>query len=297
VPIAKANRIEIAYEEFGDSKAPAILLIMGLGAQLTRWPEAFCQRLADAGFRVVRYDNRDIGLSTKFAAAGVPNIGDMLQRALKGEPIDAPYTLEDMAMDGVGLLDALGIAKAHIAGVSMGGMIAQIFAANHPDHARSLVSIMSTSGRPDLPLGKPEAMRSLMSRPPATDRDSIIQHAVTERRVVGSPGFPEDEAVLRQQVAAAFDRSYHPQGAARQMAAVLQNGSRVPLLEKIRVPSLVIHGIDDPLVPVACGKDTAATIPNAELLLVPGMGHAIETGLVPILADAIIAFCRKVGHA
>jgi pimeloyl-ACP methyl ester carboxylesterase len=267
---------------------------MGLGAQLTRWPEAFCRRLADGGFRVVRYDNRDVGLSTKFEAAGVPNLGELFQRAFKGQPIDAPYTLEDMARDGVGLLDALGIAQAHIAGASMGGMIAQIFAALHPDRARSLISIMSSSGRPGLPPAKPEAMAVLVSQPPASDRDSIIRHSIKGRLIVGSPTDPEDEAVLHRQVEDSYDRNYYPQGSARQTAAILKSGSRVALLETIRVPSLVIHGIDDPLVPVECGKDTAATIPNCELLLIPGMGHAIETKLVPVVADAIIQFCRKV---
>lgn len=293
MPIAKANGIEIAYDEFGDRAAPVILLIMGLGAQLTRWTENFCGRLAGGGFRVVRYDNRDIGLSTKFEAAGVPNVGEAFQRAMKGEPVDAPYTLEDMANDGAGLLDALGVARAHIVGASMGGMIAQVFAANHPDRTRSLVSIMSTSGRPGLPPGTPAAMSALLSTPPAQDKDSIVAHSVKNRNIVGSQKFPEDEATLRRDVAADYDRSYYPQGVARQLVAVLKNGSRVAQLEKIRVPSLVIHGADDPLVPVEGGKDTAATIRGAELLIVPGMGHAIEPALVPTVADAIVAFCRK----
>lgn len=295
MPIAKANGIDIAYDEFGAASAPVILLIMGLGAQLTRWSESFCRRLADGGFRVVRYDNRDVGLSTKFEAAGVPNVGEAFQRTMKGQPVDAPYTLEDMANDGAGLLDALGIAKAHIVGVSMGGMIAQVFAVNHADRTRSLVSIMSTSGRPGLPPGTPAGMNALLSTPPAEDRDTIIAHTVKNRGIVGSPKFPEDEAALRRQVAADYDRSYYPPGVSRQIVAVLKSGSRVALLEKIRVPTLVIHGADDPLVPVEGGKDTAVTIPGAELLIVPGMGHAIEPALVPTVADAIIAFCRKVG--
>jgi pimeloyl-ACP methyl ester carboxylesterase len=293
VPIAKANGIEIAYEEFGARDAPAILLIMGLGAQLTRWSDAFCRRLADAGFHVIRYDNRDVGLSTKFEAAGIPNVGALFQRAMQGQPVDAPYTLEEMARDGLGLMDTLGIAQANIVGASMGGMIAQVFAANWPERTLSLVSIMSTSGRPGLPPGKPEAMAMLMSQPPASDRESIVQAGIKGRNIVGSPSQPEDPAVLRRSVEDAYDRSYYPQGGARQIAAVLKNGSRVPILEKLRVPTLVIHGADDPLVPVECGKDTAATIPNAELLLIPGMGHAIEAGLVPTVADAIIVFCRK----
>lgn len=292
MPIAKANGIDIAYEEFGASGAPAILLIMGLGAQLTRWSDDFCRRLADAGFRVVRYDNRDVGLSTKFEAAGIPNVAALFQRAMQGQSVDAPYTLEDMARDGLGLMDTLGIAKAHIVGASMGGMIAQVFAATWPERTASLVSIMSTSGRPGLPPATPAAMGALMAAPPSQDRDTVIAHSAKNRGIVGSPTFPEDEAGLRLAIAADYDRGYYPQGSARQIAAVLKSGSRVALLEKIRVPSLVIHGADDPLVPVEGGKDTAATIPHAELLVIPDMGHAIEARLVPVVADAIAAFCK-----
>jgi pimeloyl-ACP methyl ester carboxylesterase len=294
VPFAKANGIEIAYDEFGGRDAPAILLIMGLGVQLTGWHEPFCQRLANGGFRVLRYDNRDIGLSTKFPEGGEPNMAELFQRAMRGEPIEAPYTLVDMANDGVGLLDALGIARAHIVGVSMGGMIAQIIAADHPDRALGLVSIMSSSGRPGLPPGKPEAFMALMMPPANGARETVIQQIMQSRRIIGSPGFPEDEAILRQQVEASYDRCYYPQGMARQTAAILKSGSRVERLERIRVPSLVIHGLDDPLVPVEAGKDTAATIPGAQLQLVPGMGHGLESGLETRIADAIIAFCSPV---
>jgi pimeloyl-ACP methyl ester carboxylesterase len=297
VPIATANGIQIAYDEFGDRAAPVILLIMGLGVQLTGWRESFCQRLANAGFRVLRYDNRDVGLSTKFDQAGVPNMAENFQRALRGEAINAPYTLVDMGVDAVGLLDALGIKKAHVVGASMGGMIAQIVAANHPNRVSSLVSIMSSSGRPGLPPGKPEAMIALMAPPPATDRENVIAHTMKGRRIIGSPGYPEEEAILRRQVEASFDRSYYPQGMARQFAAILQNGSRVPLLETIRVPSLVIHGMDDPLVPVEAGKDTAATIPGCELRLIPGMGHGLESPLEPIITDAVVAHCRAANVA
>jgi pimeloyl-ACP methyl ester carboxylesterase len=293
VPFAKANGIEITYEEFGDLKAPAILLIMGLGVQLTGWRQPFCERLASAGFRVLRYDNRDTGLSTKFPEGGEPNIAELFQRAMRGEAIEAPYTLVDMAHDGVGLLDALGIARAHIVGASMGGMIAQIIAADHPDRALGLVSIMSTSGRPGLPPGKPEALMALMTPPADSARETAIEQIVHSRRVIGSPGFPEDAAILRQQVEASYDRCYYPQGMARQTAAILKSGSRVAWLERMRVPSLVIHGVDDPLVPAEGGKDTAATIPGAELQLVPGMGHGLESALETRIADAIIEFCSR----
>ena len=292
MPIVKANGIDIAYDEFGDRGAPAILLIMGLGVQLTGWRETFCRRLADGGFRVVRFDNRDVGLSSHFDQAGIPDMAANFQKAVRGEPVDAAYTLAEMGDDAVGLLDALGIAKAHIVGVSMGGMIAQLVAAQHADRVLSLISIMSSSGRPGLPPGKPEAMMALMAPAAGTDRDSVATQTMKARRIIGSPGYPEDETLLRGMAEAAFDRSYHPQGMARQFMAILDNGSRVALLEQISTPSLVIHGIDDPLVPVEAGKDTAATIPGCELILIPGMGHGLESGLEPIVADAILAHCR-----
>jgi len=288
-----ANGISIEYEEIGDKSAPAILLVMGLGAQLTRWSDTFCQALADGGFRTIRFDNRDCGLSSKFEAAGVPNMAEMFQKATKGETIAAPYRLEDMALDAVGLMDRLGLAKAHIVGASMGGMIAQVMAARHPNRTASLVSIMSSSGRRGLPPGKPEAMQAIMTRPESGEREALIQNSMRASRIIGSPGYPEDEAVLRRQAERNVDRSYYPQGVSRQFAAVLASGSRVDLLKTITAPSLVIHGNDDPLVPVDAGRDTAAHIPGAELMLVPGMGHAIESKLVPIVAPAILAHCRK----
>ncbi|HUN52021.1 MAG TPA: alpha/beta hydrolase [Candidatus Sulfotelmatobacter sp.] len=288
-----ANGISIEYEEIGDKSAPAILLVMGLGAQLTRWSDTFCQALADGGFRTIRFDNRDCGLSSKFEAAGVPNMAEMFQKATKGETIAAPYRLEDMALDAVGLMDRLGLAKAHIVGASMGGMIAQVMAARHPNRTASLVSIMSSSGRRGLPPGKPEAMQAIMTRPESGEREALIQNSMRASRIIGSPGYPEDEAVLRRQAERNVDRSYYPQGVSRQFAAVLASGSRVDLLKTITAPSLVIHGNDDPLVPVEAGRDTAAHIPGAELMLVPGMGHAIESKLVPIVAPAILAHCRK----
>ncbi|HYM32530.1 MAG TPA: alpha/beta hydrolase [Candidatus Cybelea sp.] len=289
----KANGITIEYEDSGDKNAPAILLVMGLGAQLTRWPDEFCDKLAAGGFRVVRHDNRDCGLSQKFEAAGIPNMAELLQKSAQGQPIDAPYRLEDMAADAIGLLDVLKIDKAHVVGVSMGGMIAQVLAAKHAGRVASMISIMSSSGRRGLPPGKPEAMQAITTRPMSGEREALIQNSIKVQRTIGSPGFAEDEAVLRRSAERNIDRSYYPQGISRQFAAIMANGSRVDLLKTIRVPSLVIHGIDDPLVPVDAGKDTAANIPGSDLTLIPGMGHAIETKLVPILADAVLAHCRK----
>jgi pimeloyl-ACP methyl ester carboxylesterase len=290
--IATANGVDLAYDEIGDPKASTILLIMGLGTQMIAWPETFCERLAQRGFRVVRFDNRDIGLSTKFESAPPVNLAAAFARAVAGKSVGAPYTLHDMAADAIGLMDALGIERAHMVGASMGGMIAQIVAAKYPDRTRSLVSIMSSSGHPDLPQGKPEAIAALLGpRPSVGDREAIIAYGMRAYRAIGSPGFPTPDASLRARIERAADRSYHPAGVGRQMLAVLASGSRVDLLKEITVPSLVIHGADDPLVPVKAGIDTARRISGAALQIIPGMGHDLADGLIPVLTDAIAEHC------
>ena len=294
MPVTSANGIEIAYDDRGNPTDPAILLIMGLGTQMTAWPEAFCDDLAARGFRVVRLDNRDIGLSTKFDAAPPIDLAAVLQRVMAGKKIDPPYQLTDMAADAVGLMDRLAIRKAHIVGASMGGMIAQIVAAEYPDRVRSLVSIMSSSGDPGLPQAKPEAIAAIMqARPDGSDRELAVQHGMRVYRAIGSPGFPTSDDELRAKVGAAFDRSYYPSGVGRQFAAIMANGSRVEMLKKLSVPTLVLHGADDPLVPVEAGRHTAALIPGSNLTVIPGMGHDIAPGLVPILVEAIAAHCEK----
>lgn len=293
MPTVAANGIEIAYDEFGDAKAPVILLIMGLGTQMIAWPVPFCEALAARGFRVVRFDNRDIGLSTKFDSVGPVDVVAGFTRALAGEPVAAPYNLNDMAADAIGLMDKLGIARAHIVGASMGGMIAQVVAAKYPDRTRSLVSIMSSSGDPSLPPGKPEAIAALLApRPDAADREAVITHGMKVYRVIGSPGFPTSDAELRVKIEQSTDRSYYPVGVGRQLMAVLASGSRVDLLKTIAVPTLVLHGADDPLVPVEAGKDTAEHVPGSKLTIVPGMGHDLAPGLVPILVEAIADHCH-----
>ena len=293
--IAAANGVDLAYDEVGDPKAPTILLIMGLGTQMITWPEAFCEGLAQRGFRVVRFDNRDIGLSTTFESAAPVDVAAAFARAAAGKPVGAPYTLNDMAADAIGLMDALGIDRAHVVGASMGGMIAQIIAARYPDRTRSLISIMSSSGHPDLPQGTPEAIAALLApRPDAGDREGIIAHGMRAYRAIGSPGFPTPDAALRAKVERAADRSYYPAGVGRQLLAVLASGSRVDLLKEIRVPSLVIHGADDPLVPVEAGIDTARCISGAALQIIPGMGHDLADGLIPILTEAIAEHCLAV---
>ena len=292
MPTAAANGIEIAYDEVGDARSPVILLIMGLGTQLIAWPDDFCRMLAQRGFRVVRFDNRDVGLSTKFETAAPVNISAAFARAMIGARVEAPYTLDDMAADAIGLMDTLGFERAHMVGASMGGMIAQMLAAKRPSRTRSLVSIMSSSGDPSLPPGKPEAAAALLApRARDGDREGIIERGMNVYRVIGSPGFPTSEAELRRKIELATDRSYYPAGVERQMMAILASGSRANVLGGIRSPTLVIHGADDPLVPVEAGKDTARRIPGAALKIIPGMGHDLAAGLVPILAGAIADHC------
>lgn len=292
MPIVSANGIEIAYDEFGGVRAPAILLIMGLGTQMIAWPEPFCEQLAARGFRVVRFDNRDIGLSTKFDSAGPVDVGAAFMQAIARKPVASPYKLHDMAADAVGLMDALGIQRAHVAGASMGGMIAQVVAATYPNRTQSLVSIMSSSGNPDLPPAKQDAIGALLApRPNADDREKIIAHGMNVYRIIGSPGFPTPDDELRAKIERSTDRSYYPVGVGRQLVAVLASGSRVDLLKTITAPTLVIHGADDPLVPVQAGEDTAKHVPGAKLQIIPGMGHDLAPGLVPILADAIAEHC------
>ena len=283
---AQANGIELCYDTFGDTQAPPLLLIMGLAAQMIAWDDDFCAALAGRGFRVIRFDNRDIGLSTRLESAGVPNVPQLLQAHLMGQPVKAAYTLGDMARDCVGLLDALGIDSAHIVGASMGGAIAQTLAIEHPQRLRSLSSIMSTSGDPSLPPPKPEALQLLMT-PTPTDQAGYYQRYLQTWKLLRGPGFPLDEARDLERAAQTFTRGLYPAGVARQLIAILASGSRKAALAKVRVPTLVIHGDADPLVPLACGIDVADTVPGAERLIVEGMGHALPITLWPPIIDAI----------
>ena len=291
---AKANGIEIEYETFGSRTDPALLLIMGLGAQLTLWPETICEGLAAQGFFVVRYDNRDVGLSTDFDAWGMPDLMGAFAKLMKGETVDAPYLLSDMAADATGLLDALEIDRAHMVGGSMGGMIAQVIAATYPQRTRSLVSIMSTSGRPGLPLGKPEALAMLSAQPEGTDREQLIAHGLKLRTVISGPGYPTEPAAMRALVERNIDRRYYPPGAARQYLAIMASGPRVDLLKTVTVPTLVLHGEDDPLLPVECGRDVAALVPGAKIETFPGWGHDVPEQMVPKLVSSISSFCKTV---
>lgn len=288
----KANGIEIEYETFGNKGDPALLLIMGLGAQLTLWPESLCEGLASQGFFVVRYDNRDVGLSTDFDTWGLPDLMGSFTRLMKGQKIDAPYLLSDMAADAIGLLDALGIDRAHMVGASMGGMIAQVIAATYPQRTRSLVSIMSTSGRMGLPMGKPEAVAMLSAQPEGPAREQLVAHGIKLRTVIGSPGYPTDPAMMRTLVERNLDRRYYPPGAARQYLAIMASGPRVDLLKTVKVPTLVLHGDDDPLLPVECGRDVAGLVPGAKIETFPGWGHDVPEQMVPKLVASISGFCK-----
>jgi pimeloyl-ACP methyl ester carboxylesterase len=297
MPRARANGIEIEYESFGREGDPVVLLVMGLGGQLTLWPEPFCEGLAARGFRVIRYDNRDVGKSTHFVEAGVPDIPALMGQAMRGELVETPYALTDMAQDAVGLLDALGVDRAHIVGASMGGMIAQLVAAHHPTRTSSLTSIMSSTGRRDLPPGRPEAMAALMTPPPGDSREDRIAASMRTWRIIGSPGYPATDAELRADAERDIDRApYEPTGTARQMAAILVAPPRNDILKSVTAPSLVIHGADDPLVPVEAGQDTAAAIPGAALIVVPGMGHDVTVSLTPVLEKHVGEFLASVGR-
>jgi proline iminopeptidase len=294
MPQIDANGIKLEYEVTGQPTAPPVLLIMGLGAQLTRWPEPFYRALTDAGFYVIRYDNRDVGLSTRLDAAGTPPLASAALRAAVGLPIDAPYKLDDLAADALGLLDALGLASAHVVGVSMGGMIGQILAARHGARARTLVSIMSTSGSRRLPQPAWRLRLALMRRPSARgDREQVIASAVALYKQIASPGFPPDEALLRENVARDVDRSYYPRGLRRHLLAVLASGSRTAILGRITAPTLILHGADDPLIPVAAAGDLHRRIRGSQMETFAGMGHDLPRALVPTISSRIIEHLRR----
>jgi pimeloyl-ACP methyl ester carboxylesterase len=296
MPKASANNILIEYDTFGNPSSPSILLIIGLGGQLIYWDETFCRRLTEAGLHVIRFDNRDAGLSTKFDTAGVLDIMDVIGKVMSGQKVTPPYTIEDMAADAVGLLDALKIEKAHICGMSMGGMIAQALAIRYPQRTLSLTSIYSTTGNPRLPQPKPEVMRLLLT-PPPQEREPFIQFNLTLFRALTGPRFGMDEEWVRNIMGRAYDRSFYPQGTIRQLASILTQANRQAALKGLRIPTLVIHGDADPLVPVEAGKETAAAVPEAELKLMKGMGHDLPHGEAwAQIAKDIIVHTKKAGR-
>ena len=289
MPQVTVNGVSLEYVSEGDPSNTTILLVMGLGTQLTGWPDAFCQHLVDLGYHVLRFDNRDIGLSTRLTDHGTPNIPALVLRKTLRLPVRVGYELTDMAEDAVALLDALDIPAAHVVGASMGGMIAQLMAANHPERVLSLTSIMSTTGHRSLPHGEREAMKALTLRPDDPDcMDSVLERNTRVRKALQSRSYPKDDDEIRATAKAALDRGgYHPDGVARQLAAIIAAPHRRRLLEQVQQPSLVIHGDEDPLVRVECGIDTAECLPRAELLVLPGMAHDFPTHLLERIARAI----------
>lgn len=288
--------MQIEVEDHGDPTRPVVLLVMGLGMQLTAWPPALVAELLQAGYRVVRHDNRDIGLSQHLHGLGVPNLALAAIQHRLGWPLRPPYTLRDMAADAVGVLDALAIPQAHVVGVSMGGMIAQRMALDAPGRVLSLTSVMSSSGARRLPPPEPRVLRALLGRPANGSREAAIDHTTRLFQLIGSPGFPQPEADVRQRVAEAIDRSHHPAGVARQMVAVVAD-DRARHLAQVRCPTLVVHGRADPLVPFACGEDTARRIPGARLVAVDGMGHDLPPGVVQRLLAELLPFLSSAAHA
>jgi pimeloyl-ACP methyl ester carboxylesterase len=291
MPSTTANGIQIEYETFGESLSPPLLLIMGLSAQMIGWEKEFCQQLVEKGLSVIRFDNRDVGLSTKFEEAGIPDI----MAAMRGRELQAAYGLDDMADDAVGLLDALGIEKAHICGASMGAMITQVIGYRHPSRVLSLIPIMGTTGNPVLPRAKPEAFEMLVT-PTPEQREAYIEHSVIMWKVFWG-SLPFDEEIVRKRAAGSYDRAFYPPGIPRQHAAIISNGNRRSRLTSISAPTLVIHGSEDPLLPVEHGKDTAEAIPGAEMLVIDGMGHCLPKVVWPQIVDAIVNHTSKAAHS
>jgi pimeloyl-ACP methyl ester carboxylesterase len=293
--ITTANTgIELFYEEHGSSNHEPILLVMGLGAQMILWPDEFVEALVGHGYRVIRYDNRDIGLSQKMEGARAPGLRMQVLRKMIGFPAKVPYTLADMAADGIGLLDALEIERAHVVGASMGGMIAQLMAINHGDRLLSMTSIMSTTGNPRLPQAEKQAIEALIAPLPSMEEADLIAHGIKVQQSIGSPGFPADPQRRLERITKLVRRSVHPAGLPRQLAAIIDDGDRRERLKRVTTPALVLHGEDDPLIKVDAAHDTAAHIPGAKLVTIPGWGHDIPAELIGRVAHEVVGHAASV---
>ncbi|MCF8469576.1 MAG: alpha/beta fold hydrolase [Parvibaculum sp.] len=286
----EANGLVINVEDRGPADATPILFVNGYTSTLLSWPEELMEGLRSQGFRVIRYDNRDVGKSEKLS--GLPDIKAVARAVRAGLEPEMPYRLADMAADGIGVLDALGIERAHIMGISMGGMIVQRMAIHHPERLLSVTSIMSTTGNPALPKASEEAMKALQEQPSSVEREDVIRHSMKSRRVYQSPAWPMSDEALYERCAREFDHMYYPEGALRQYAALVGDGSRVEDLKQVRVPFLVVHGLADPLVPHAGGEDTARSVPGATLVSIDGMGHDLPVELCPRFVDLIATHAR-----
>jgi pimeloyl-ACP methyl ester carboxylesterase len=296
MPRAQTNGMELEYDTTGDPGASPLLLVMGLGAQMIAWDDEFCRRLAGAGFYVIRFDNRDVGLSTKVEPAGGFSVVAAIGALLSGGTVDAPYLLTDMADDAFGLLDEIGVDRAHVVGASMGGMIAQTMAIARPERVATLTSIMSTTGHQDVGNATPEALAILMASPPSS-RDEYVTNAIATSRLLHGPVLPFDEALAAARAGASFDRCFHPAGVGRQLVAILASGDRTSSLAEVRVPTLVIHGDADPLVNHSGGVATAEAVPEAELLTIEGMGHDLPVEKWDDVVDAIAAHTARAAAA
>jgi pimeloyl-ACP methyl ester carboxylesterase len=301
----RANKIDIEIEDSGPGSAsisdalgserPVVLLIMGLGMQLVVWPAEFIQALVDAGYRVIRFDNRDVGLSQHFDGLGKPHLIWQSLKYKLGLTPRAPYSVDDMAADAIGVLDALGIKQAHVLGVSMGGMIAQRVALAAPQRTLSLTSVMSSSGAKGLPLARPEVIRALLKKPAGSSPQAVADHYVRLFGVIGSPAFPTPEADMRARILLGVERGYYPVGTLRQMLAVIVDVSRAAELSRLNLPTLVVHGKADPLVPFVHGEDTARRIAGAQLVGIEGMGHDLAPGVVERLLAALLPHLDAAG--
>ncbi|MFJ7664951.1 alpha/beta fold hydrolase [Lysinibacillus sp. NPDC097162] len=293
--ILKVNDVELAYDSFGNENDEAVILIAGLGTQMIRWTDSFCRILAARGFRVIRFDNRDVGCSTHFSHYPTLNFDALATALMSGQRPDIPYTLDDMSNDAIGLLDALSIDCAHFVGRSMGGMIAQIAASEYPKRVLSLTSIMSSSGNPALPQTAPDVM-AMMTKPapnPFEDEAGFLAHSLSFAKRIAGTGYPFEEEAYRALILEEAHRAYDPGSVGRQIAAIAVSGDRRPMLANIKVPTLVIHGVDDPMFVMACGEDTASAIPGAELMLVDGMGHDLPHQLYKVIVDGIEQMARR----
>ena len=296
MPRIKANGIEIEYEDTGPRTGVPLLFINGFGSQMTSWPVEFHQALEAKGLRVIRFDNRDVGLGQKWHGI-VPDLKTVMAAVREGNKPDVPYTLNDMAADAAGLLTALGIETAHISGCSMGGMIAQLVALNHPEKARSLISIFSTTSDPSLPPSSPEAMAALTTPAPSNDRETVIAHSLKGRRAYASTAWPFDEARLAGLIGANYDRMFYPEGSARQYAAIMASPPRTERLKSLKLPALVLHGSADTLLRPQAGRHTAECIAGSEHHEIEGWGHDMPLGVIPTVVGYMSDFITKVEAA
>ena len=297
MPQITLNGLSFEHDVVGPEDGEPVLLVMGFSAQMTNWPDALRHGIAEAGYRVIRFDNRDIGLSQQLDEHPVPSPMELIGALQAGKDPSSmvPYVLDDMATDAAALLEALGAKPAHVIGASMGGMIVQLLALNHPDYVRSLIPVMTTSGDPSLPPATPEAMQALTAQPASTGREDVIKVALNSRRTIGSAdGVRDSDDEILRKAGEGYDRSYTPMGVGRQYGAILAQPRWHHRLAQLDVPTMVLHGEVDPLIPAACGRDIAARVPGASYVGLDGWGHDVPAKMIPTLVDKIVRFIKTV---